>query len=107
MGSDRGERAEPSYVVTGRPVGRIAGLAVAALAALLGWGALVSAAIDAGRQVRTEDQQGWADLVLATAGGTVLLAVGLVLGTRAIALARGRRVDTRARGGGHAARGRG
>ncbi len=104
MSGERDERTEPSYVVTARPAGRIAVLALVALAALMGWGALVSTAIDAGRRARAGDQQAWVELALATAGGTALLAVGLVLGTRALALARGRAVSTRARGGGHAAR---
>jgi nitrogen fixation/metabolism regulation signal transduction histidine kinase len=67
-------------------------LSVIVTITLVAWGVLVFAAIDFGREARSNDPDAWTFLALASVGATACLFLTMILGARLIALVRRREV---------------
>jgi RsiW-degrading membrane proteinase PrsW (M82 family) len=95
---------EPAYVATKPPRRRIFLLALLLTATLVAWGVLVYAAIDFGGEARSGEPTAWTLLAITTVGAAACLFVTLILGSRLLALVRGRPAPVRPKGGHRATR---
>lgn len=92
VGRHTGERAEDETPPPRSPRRRIFVLSLLVTLTLIAWGVLVYAAIDFGREARSGEPDAWTFLAIAAVGAAACLFVTMILGTRLVALVRGRAV---------------
>ena len=102
VGRHTGERTrETAYVAPRPPRRKILFLALGVTVTLVAWGVLVYAAIDFGSEARSGEPTAWVFLAVTSIGAAACLFVTLLLGTRILALARGREQAPARTPGGH------